>query len=158
MQPLTARALSLGLAVTVWAAISHLANLPLQLWPVIIGLACFLAAGGGVAGVTKSAGGAASGVAWAIIYVAVSGALGRQEFVDALVLGAVAIGMVSQARLPFLGFTPAAFAGAAVSLGVMGARSVTLQGGIRVAVALGIGIGLGYGAEFLAGMMKTAKT
>jgi hypothetical protein len=63
--------------------------------------------------------------------------------------------MVFQARVPLLGYTPGAIAGAAVSLGVMGVRAVTLQGGIRVLVALAIGMGLGYGAEFLAGMMKT---
>ena len=154
MNATTARALSLALAVTVWTVISHLGKLPLQLWPVIIGLACFLAAGGGLAGLTKSLAGAASGVVWAMLYVMVSGALGRQSIVDALVLGAATFGMVAQARLPLLGYTPAAIAGAAVSLGVMGVRAATLQGGIRVAVALAIGMGLGYGAEYLAGMMK----
>lgn len=155
MNAMTARALSLAVAVAVWTAISHLAKLPLQLWPVIIGLACFLAAGGGVAGLTKSLAGAASGVVWAMLYVTVSGALGRQAIVDALVLGAAAFGMVYQARVPLLGYTPGAIAGAAVSLGVMGTRAVTFQGGIRVVIALGIGMALGYGAEFLAGMMKT---
>lgn len=149
-----ARALSLGIAVAVWASISHLAKLPLQLWPVIIGLACFLAAGGGVAGASKSLLGAISGVFWAMLYVTVSGALGRQPIVDALVLGAAAFGMAYQANLPLLGYTPSAIAGAAVSMGVMGVRAVTLQGGIRVGVALAIGIGLGYGAEYLAAVMK----
>ena len=155
MNAMTARALSLAVAVAVWTAISHLAKLPLQLWPVIIGLACFLAAGGGVAGLTKSAAGAASGVAWAMLYVTVSGALGRQAIVDALGLGAATFGMVAQARLPLLGYTPGVVAGAAVSLGVMGVRAVTLQGGIRVVIALAIGAALGYGAEYLAGMMKS---
>lgn len=155
MNAMTARALSLGIAVALWAAISHLANLPLQLWPVIVGLACFLAAGGGILGLTKAATGTTSGVAWAMAYVAISGALGRQEIVDALVLGLAAFGMAFQARLPLLTYTAGAFAGAAVSLGVMGTRAVTLQGGIRVVIALLLGIGLGYGAEYLAGMMKT---
>lgn len=151
MNAMTARALSLAVAVALWAAVSHLANLPLQLWPVVIGLACFLAAGGGVPGLTKSLAGTASGVVWAMLYVTVSGALGRPEIVDALVLGAAAFGMVFQARLPLLAYTPSVFAGAAVSLGVMGVRAVTLQGGIRVLIALGIGAGLGYGAEYLRG-------
>ena len=155
MNAMTARALSLAAVVAVWAGISHLAKLPLQLWPVIIGLACFLAAGGGVVGLTKALAGTASGVAWAMLYVTISGALGRQEIVDALVLGAAAFGMAFQARLPLLTHTGSAFAGAAVSLGVMGARAVTLQGGIRVVISLAIGAGLGYGAEYLAGMMKT---
>lgn len=154
MNPAIARALSLGLAVAVWASISHLAKLPLQLWPVIVGLACFLAAGGGISGVRKSLTGAASGVIWAMLYVTVSGALGRAPIIDALVLGAATVGLVYQANLPLLGYTPAAVAGAAASMGVMGVRAVTLQGGIRVLVALAIGIGLGYGAEYLAAVMK----
>lgn len=158
MNTTTARALSLAVAVAVWAGISHVANLPLQLWPVVIGLACFLAAGGGVAGLTKSLAGTTSGAIWAMLYVAVSGALGRQEIVDALVLGAAAFGMVFQARFPLLTHTPSVFAGAAVSLGVMGVRTVSFQGGIRVVIALAIGAGLGYGAEYLAGMMKTRNT
>lgn len=155
MDTMTARAVSLAVAVAVWAAISHLANLPLQLWPVLVGLGCFLAAGGGIAGLTKSLAGMASGVVWAILYVTISGALGRQEIVDAVVLGAAAFGMVFQARVPLLTHTGSVFAGAAVSLGVMGVRAVTFQGGIRVAIVLAVGAGLGYGAEYLAGMMKS---
>lgn len=155
MNATTARAASVAVAVTVWTAISHLGRLPLQLWPVLIGLACFLAAGGGVAGLTRSLVSSASGVAWVILYVTISGALGRAAIVDALVLGAAAFGMVAQARVPLLGFTAGAVGGAATAMGVMGVRAVTLQGGIRVAVALAIGIGLGYGAEFLAARLKT---
>lgn len=153
MSAMTARALGLAVAVAVWTAISHLGKLPLQLWPVIIGLACYLAAGGGIPGLKKSVAGSASGVVWAMLYVMVSGALGRQELLDALVLGAAVFGMVYQARLPLLAFTPAVIAGAAVSLGVMGVRAVTMQGGIRVIVALAIGAGLGYGAEYLTGTL-----
>lgn len=155
MNAMTAKALSLGVAVALWAAISHLANLPLQLWPVIVGLACFLAAGGGIVGLTKSAAGTASGVAWAMLYVTISGAMGRQEVVDALILGLIAFGMAFQAKLPLLTYTGGAFAGAAVSIGVMGVRTVSLQGGIRVVIALAVGMGLGYGAEYLAAMVKS---
>jgi hypothetical protein len=155
MSTSTARALSLAIAVAVWTTISHVGKLPLQLWPVIIGLACFLAAGGGLTGFTKAVLGTASGVAWAILYITVSGALGRQSVVDAVVLGAATFGMVSQARLPLLTFTPGAIAGVAVSLGVMGTRTVTLEGGIRVVVALLIGAAIGYGAEYIAALMKT---
>lgn len=153
MSAMTARALGLAVAVAVWAAISHLGKLPLQLWPVIIGLACYLAAGGGIAGFKKSAAGATSGVVWAMLYVAVTGALGRHELLDALVLGAATFGMVYQARIPLLTYTPAVIAGAATSLGVMGVRTVTMQGGIRVVVALLIGAALGYGAEYLTGLI-----
>jgi uncharacterized protein DUF1097 len=151
MNAMTARALSIAVAVAVWTAISHLAKLPLQLWPVIVGLACFLAAGGGIPGLKRSVLGTASGVAWTLIAVAVSRALGGQPIIDALVLGAAAFGIVYQARFPLLTFTAGAIAGLGVG---MGTGVVNLEGGIKVAVALAIGTGLGYGAEYLAGMMK----
>jgi len=91
-------------------------------------------------------------VVWALVDAGVSRALGRQDIVDALVLGAAAFGMVLQTRVPLLSFTAGAFAGAGTALG-MGAR--TVQGGIRVAIVLAIGVGLGYAAEWLAGKVRT---
>src|SRR3970040_1310394 len=99
MNAMTARGLSLAAVVTVWAAISHVGNVPLQLWPVIVGLGCFVAAGGGIPGFQKSVAGTVSGVVWALLYVTISGALGRREIVDALLLGAAVFGMVFQARV-----------------------------------------------------------
>src|SRR5881396_2188532 len=46
MNAMTARGLSLAAVVAVWTAISHFGKLPLQLWPVIVGIGCFVAAGG----------------------------------------------------------------------------------------------------------------
>ena len=158
MNAMTARALGLAVAVAAWTAISHVGKLPLHLWPVLIGLACYLAAGGGIAGFKKSSAGVTSGVIWAMLYVAVSGALGRQELLDALVLGAAAFGIVYQARVPFLTYAPAAFAGAATALGVMGVRAVSVQNGIRVIVALVIGTALGYIAEHLTGIIMQQMT
>jgi hypothetical protein len=152
MNTMTARGLSLAVVVAVWTAISHTQNLRLPLWPVLVGLGCFLAAGGGIPGLQKSVAGTVSGVAWMLLYVAVSRALGRRDIVDALVLGAAAFGMVFQARVPLLSFTAGAFAGAGIAL-AMGAR--TMQGGIRVAIVLAIGAGLGYAAEWLAGKIRT---
>ena len=157
MNPMTARGLGLGVAVAGWTIISHLANLPFQLWPVLVGLACFLAAGGGITGLQKSALGAVSGVAWMILYVAVSRAMGRNEIIDALVLGAAAFGMVLQTRLPLLTFTAGAMAGAGTTIGVLGMRAVTLDGGVRVALTLAIGAGLGWAAEWITGMMKPSR-
>src|SRR5438445_515771 len=54
MNTMTARGLSLAVVVAVWTAISHTQNLPLSLWPVLVGLGCFLAAGGGIPGLQKS--------------------------------------------------------------------------------------------------------
>ena len=152
MNTMTARGLSLAVVVAVWTAISHTQNLPLSLWPVLVGLGCFLAAGGGIPGLQKSLAGVVSGVVWALVYAGVSRALGRQDIVDALVLGAAAFGMVLRTRVPLLSFTAGAFAGAGTALG-MGAR--TVQGGIRVAIVLAIGVGLGYAAEWLAGKVRT---
>jgi len=88
MSASTTKALSLAIVAAVWAIVSHLGKINLQLWPVFVGLACFLGAGGGVAGLQKSLASTISGVVWAAVYIAVVGALGRQEIVDALVLGA----------------------------------------------------------------------
>jgi hypothetical protein len=158
MNAQTMRALSLGVVVAVWTAISHLAKVPLQLWPVLVGLGCFVAAGGGIPGLQKSIAGTVSGVVWVMLYVTVSVALGRQEILDALVLGAAVFGMVMQAQIPLLSFTAGAIAGAGVALGVMGVRVVTMQGGIRVAVALAIGAALGWIAEWAMGMIKARRS
>src|SRR6266849_4707804 len=79
MNTITARGLSLAAVVAIWTAISHLGRFPVQSWPVIVGLACFLAAGGGIPGLQKSIASSLSGVVWVLLYVAVSRALGRQE-------------------------------------------------------------------------------
>src|SRR5881398_3045982 len=68
MNATTTKALSLALVVAVWTIVSHLGKLPLQLWPVIVGLACFVGAGGGMMGLQKSVLGSLSGVVWALIY------------------------------------------------------------------------------------------
>ena len=153
MNASTTKALSLGIVVALWAVISHFGNLPLQLWPVLVGLACFVGAGGGMMGLQKSALGSASGVAWALLYVAVSRALGRNDLLDALVMGAAVFGMVFQARVPLLSYTAGAFAGAATAIGALGVRAANLNGGIRIAIALAIGCALGIVAERVAEMM-----
>jgi hypothetical protein len=150
MNATTTKALSLALVVAVWTIVSHLAKLPLQLWPVIVGLACFVGAGGGMMGLQKSILGSLSGVVWALVYGSVAGALGHSEVADALIMGAAVFGMVFQARVPLLSYTAGAFIGAATALG---ARAVTINGGIRVAIALAIGCVLGIVAERVAEMI-----
>jgi len=119
---------------------------------VIVGLGCFVGTGGGVMGLQKSVLGTISGIVWAAIYIAVSGALGRQEIVDALVLGVAIFGIIYQARVPLLSYTAGAIIGAATYL-AMGFRAFAMNGAIRVAIALAIGCGLGIGAERLAEMI-----
>jgi hypothetical protein len=150
MNASTTKALSLGIVVALWAVISHFGKLPLQLWPVLVGLACFVGAGGGMMGLQKSVLGSASGVVWALLYVAVTRALGGNELLDALAVGAAVFGMVFQARIPLLSYTTGAFVGAATAIG---ARAVALNGGIRVAIALAIGCALGIVAERVAEMI-----
>jgi len=111
---------------------------------VIVALGCSLAAGGGVPGLQKTVAGTISGVVWAILVHGVSRALGNQDLVQALVLGAAAFGMVLQAQLPLLSYTAGAFAGAGVAMGL---RAVSIEGGVRVAIALAIGAALGFAAE-----------
>jgi len=151
MNALTTKALSLAIVVAVWATISHLAKLPLELAPVIVGLACFVGAGGGMMGLQKSVLGTASGVVWAMLYMAVAGALdgGPPGVLDALVLGAAVFGMVFQARVPLLSYTTGAIVGAATAIAVPG-RTITMDAGIRIAAALAIGCVLGIVAERLA--------
>lgn len=153
MNGMTARALSLGIVVVVWTLISHYAKLPLQLWPVIIALGCFLAAGGGMAGLQTTAAGTVSGVVWALIASIVSRALGRSDILDALIYGAVVAGIVLQARVPLLSYTGGAIVGAATAVG-SGLRS--FEGSIRVAAALAVGAALGYAAEYGAARMTKA--
>jgi len=153
MSASTTKALSLAIVAAAWAAISHLLKVNLQLWPVIVGLGCFVGAGGGVMGLQKSILGTISGVIWAALYVAVSGALGRQGVVAALVLGAAVFGMVYQARfLPLLSYTAGAIVGAGTYL-AMGFRTFAMNGAIRVGIALAIGCVLGIAAERVAEML-----
>jgi hypothetical protein len=149
MSASTTKALSLGIVAAVWAIVSHLGKINLQLWPVFVGLACFVGAGGGVTGLQKSLASTISGVVWAAIYIAVTAALGRQEIIDALVLGAAVFGMVYQARIPLLGYTTGALVGAATYV-AMNFRTFAMNGALRVAIALAIGCVLGIVAERLA--------
>src|SRR5919109_1356487 len=113
MSASTTKALSLAIVAAAYGVLSHVLKLPLQLWPVLVGLGCFIGTGGGVTGLQKSILGTASGCAWAAIYIAVAAALGRQEIVDALVLGAAVFGIVYQARFPLLSYTAGAIVGGA---------------------------------------------
>ena len=156
MNAMTARGLSLAVVVAAWTAISHFGKLPLLVWPVIVGVACFVGAGPGISGLQRAVAGTVSGVVWAMLFVAASGLLGHREIVDVLLLGVAVFGIVYQARLPFLSFTAGALAGIGVALGAMGIRTVTLQGGVRLAIALAVGAVLGYAAEVLEAKIQAA--
>ena len=154
MNPMTMRALSLGVVVAAWTAISEMARVNLSLWPVLVALGCSLAAGGGIPGLQRTLAATTSGVVWALVVHAVSRALGGQDLVQALVLGGAVVGIVLQARLPLLSYTAGALAGAGVALGL---RAVSLQGGVRVAIALAIGAVLGFVAERLPQLVASRR-
>ena len=155
MNAMTARGLSLAAVVAVWTAISEIARVNLSLWPVIVALGCSLAAGGGIPGLQKTAAATISGVVWALLAHGISRALGGQDVVQALVLGAAALGMVLQAQLPLLSYTAGAFAGAGVAMGL---RAVSIEGGIRVAIALALGAALGFAAERIERALPSGRT
>src|SRR5260370_25550289 len=144
MRAMPTRGISAAVVVVVWRASSAVGRVNLSLWPVMVALGCSLAAGGGVSGLQKTVAATISGVVWAILAHGVSRALGNQELVQALVLGAAAFGMVLQAQLPLLSYTAGAFAGAGVAMGL---RAVSIECGVRVAIALAIGAALGFAAE-----------
>ncbi len=145
MNAMIARGLSLGIVVAVWTGISEFAKVNLSLWPVIVGLACVVAAGGGVPGLQKSLASMIAGVVWALVAHAATRALGGQDVVQALVLGAAAFAIVLQAQfLPILSYTAGGLAGMGVAMGL---RAATLEGGVRVAIALGLGALLAFAAE-----------
>jgi len=154
MNAMTARGLSVAAVVAVWVAISEMARVNLSLWPVIVALGCSLAAGGGIPGLQKTVAATISGVVWALLAHAVTRALGGQDIVQAVVLGAAAFGMVLQAQVPLLSYTAGAFAGAGVAMGL---RAVNIQGGIRVAIALALGAALGFAAERIQGALPPGR-
>ena len=154
MNAMTARGLSVAAVVAVWVAISEMARVNLSLWPVIVALGCSLAAGGGIPGLQKTVAATISGVVWALLAHAVTRALGGQDIVQAVVLGAAAFGMVLQTQIPLLSYTAGAFAGAGVAMGL---RAVNIQGGIRVAIALARGAALGFAAERIEGALPPGR-
>ena len=154
MNAMTARGLSVAAVVAVWVAISEMARVNLSLWPVIVALGCSLAAGGGIPGLQKTVAATISGVVWALLAHAVTRALGGQDIVQAVVLGAAAFGMVLQTQIPLLSYTAGAFAGAGVAMGL---RAVNIQGGIRVAIALALGAALGFAAERIQGALPPGR-
>lgn len=147
MNTATTRALIVGLLIALWAWVAGAARLHLSLWAGLVALGCFFAAGGGVTGLQKTVLATLSGIVWVIVADAVRVAIGGGSVVGALVLGAIGLVLVLQARVPLLSFTAGAFAGAGVALG-LGVN--TVQEGIRAAVALAVGAALGFAAEYLA--------
>jgi hypothetical protein len=154
MNASTARALFVGLLVAVWVWLTGQARLRLEVWPGIVALGCYFAAGGGVSGLQKTVIGTLSGVAWVLVADAVRVAIGGTSIVGALIAGAMAVGIILVSRVPFLGFVAGAFAGAGVAWGL---RVNTVQEGIQAAISLVVGALLGFVAERLAGAVAKGR-
>src|SRR5882672_10563849 len=111
MNASTARALFVGLLVAVWFWLTGQARLRIEIWPGIVALGCYFAAGGGVSGLQKTVIGTLSGVVWVLVADAVRVAVGGTSIVAALIAGGMAVGIILVARVPFLGFVAGAFPG-----------------------------------------------
>jgi hypothetical protein len=154
MNASTARALFVGLLVAVWVWLTGQARLRLEVWPGIVALGCYFAAGGGVSGLQKTVIGTLSGVAWVLVADAVRVAVGGTSIVAALIAGAMAVGIILVSRVPFLGFVAGAFAGAGVAWGL---RVNTMQEGIQAGISLIVGALIGFVAERLAGAVAKGR-
>jgi hypothetical protein len=154
MNASTARALFVGLLVAVWFWLSGQARLRLEIWPGIVALGCYFAAGGGVSGLQKTVIGTLSGVVWVLVADAVRVAVGGTSIVTALIWGAMVAGIILVARVPFLGFVAGALIGAGVALGL---RVNTVQEGIQAGISLVVGALLGFVAERLAGAVAKGR-
>src|SRR2546426_5404537 len=64
MNTMTARALTVGLLIALWAWLADVARLHLALWAGVVALGCFYAAGGGGAPLPKTVGAAVGGGVW----------------------------------------------------------------------------------------------
>src|SRR3989442_10112148 len=66
MNTLTARALTVGVLIALWAWVASVARLHVSLWAGVIALGCFFAAGGGVPGPQKNILAPLSGGLWGL--------------------------------------------------------------------------------------------
>jgi len=155
MNASTARALFVGLLVAVWVWLTSQARLRIEVWPGIVALGCYFAAGGGVSGLQKTLIGTLSGVVWVLVADAVQVAVGGTSIVAALIAGAMVAGIILVARVPFLGFVAGALIGAGVA---WGKHVNTVQEGIQVAISLIVGAVLGFVAERVAGAVAARRS
>jgi Protein of unknown function (DUF1097) len=154
MDALVALALSIGVLIAGWTYVA-LGPGALPVWAGIVAWGCFFAAGGKTEGLMKTVASNLSGVLWAFLALTVANSVGGGVPVLSVLVGAAAIGMVLQAKIPALAFIPGAFLGAATAVSVV----VGANGSwVRTCVALVIGAVLGYLSEMVAGALsRSAK-
>ncbi|HEX3235118.1 MAG TPA: DUF1097 domain-containing protein [Gemmatimonadales bacterium] len=154
MDVLLALGISIGILIAGWTYVA-LGPGALPVWAGIVAWGSFFAAGGKMAGLTKTIASNLSGVLWAYLALTAANRFGGGLPVLSAMVGIAAFIMVLQAKISLLSFIPGAFLGAATAVSVVvGANGEW----IRTVIALVAGAVLGYLSEVLAGAMTgTAK-
>jgi Protein of unknown function (DUF1097) len=149
MDALLALALSIAILIAGWTYLA-VAVAALPVWAGIVAWGCFFAAGGKVAGLTRTIAANLSGVLWTFLALYAWKSFGGGRPVLALLVGIAAFIMVLQAKIPALSFIPGAFLGAATAVSVVVGANGTWTSTI---IALVAGALLGYLSEMLAGVI-----
>ena len=149
MDVLVALALSIGILIAVWTYIA-LGVAALPVWAGIVAWACFFAAGGKTAGLTKTIASNLSGVLWAFLALTAWKSFGGGVPVLSVLVGVAALLMVLQSKIPALSFIPGSFLGAATAVSVVVGANGSWT---KTILALILGALFGYASELLAGAM-----
>ncbi|MFL5496168.1 MAG: DUF1097 domain-containing protein [Gemmatimonadales bacterium] len=154
MDALLALGISIGILIAGWTYVA-LGPGALPVWAGIVAWGCFFAAGGKMAGLSKTIASNLSGVLWAYLALSAAARFGGGVPVLSAMVGVAALIMVLQAKISVLSFIPGAFLGAATAVSVVVGANGTWG---KTVVALVAGAVLGYLSELLAGAMTgTAK-
>jgi hypothetical protein len=155
MDTLTALALITGVLIAIWTFLS-IAILPdLLPWVGLATWACFFAAGGKTQGFQKTVFASLSGLVYVWVMMLLLPRFGGGTLVYAILLGAIAVLMVVQSKVPPLSFIPGAFIGAAVTVGSGGGADLSHL--LYVGLSLVAGPALGFASETVAGSLATKK-
>ncbi len=155
MDTLTALALITGVLIAIWTFLS-LAILPdLSPWVGLATWGCFFAAGGKTQGFQKTVFASLSGLVYVWVMMQLLPRFGGSTLVYAILIGAIAVLMVVQSKVPQLSFIPGAFIGAAVTVGSGGGADLNHL--LYVGLSLVAGAALGFASETVAGSLATKK-
>lgn len=156
MKRLVALGISIGVlaGIATWIsgslhAVGSLAT-PLVVWVAFAAWACFYAAGGGTAGLTKTLGGNVSGVFWGwLIFEGATHTSAGSAAVLGVFVALGAFAMCVQAAWPPVAFIPGAFVGAAAYFGTGTLWKQTL-------ISLVVGALFAYASERLGDVVENA--
>ena len=155
MDTLTALALSTGVLIAIWTFLSLAIFPDLSPWVGLAAWGCFFAAGGKTQGFQKTVFASLSGLVYVWVMMQLLPRFGGSTLVYAILIGAIAVLMVVQSKVPQLSFIPGAFIGAAVTVGSGGGADLTHL--LYVGLSLVAGAALGFASETVAGSLATKK-